>query len=89
MASLQACNLAKRYGARQIVIDVSLEVASEQVVGLLGPNGAGKTTCFTWLALSALIEAKCLSMAWMLAAKPSTSAPNSALATSLKRLRFS
>jgi lipopolysaccharide export system ATP-binding protein len=28
------------------VHDVSLEVASGEVVGLLGPNGAGKTTCF-------------------------------------------
>ena len=26
--------------------DVSIEVASGEVVGLLGPNGAGKTTCF-------------------------------------------
>lgn len=26
--------------------DVSLSVASGEVVGLLGPNGAGKTTCF-------------------------------------------
>ena len=26
--------------------DVSLDVASGEVVGLLGPNGAGKTTCF-------------------------------------------
>jgi lipopolysaccharide export system ATP-binding protein len=28
------------------VKDVSLTVASGEVVGLLGPNGAGKTTCF-------------------------------------------
>jgi ABC-type hemin transport system ATPase subunit len=28
------------------VHDVSLDVASGEVVGLLGPNGAGKTTCF-------------------------------------------
>jgi len=28
------------------VHDVSIEVASGEVVGLLGPNGAGKTTCF-------------------------------------------
>jgi lipopolysaccharide export system ATP-binding protein len=39
-------NLAKRYGKRQVVKDVSLHVESGSVVGLLGPNGAGKTTCF-------------------------------------------
>jgi lipopolysaccharide export system ATP-binding protein len=39
-------HLAKRYKARQVVRDVSLQVKSGEVVGLLGPNGAGKTTCF-------------------------------------------
>jgi len=39
-------NLAKRYGSRQVVKDVSLRVEAGSVVGLLGPNGAGKTTCF-------------------------------------------
>jgi lipopolysaccharide export system ATP-binding protein len=39
-------NLAKRYGSRQVVKDVSLRVQAGTVVGLLGPNGAGKTTCF-------------------------------------------
>ena len=43
---LQASNLNKRYKKRTVVHDVSLEVASGEVVGLLGPNGAGKTTCF-------------------------------------------
>jgi lipopolysaccharide export system ATP-binding protein len=38
--------LQKRYGARQVVRDVSLLVKSGEVVGLLGPNGAGKTTSF-------------------------------------------
>lgn len=46
MAILQAKNLAKSYGPRQIVKDVSLTIESGQIVGLLGPNGAGKTTCF-------------------------------------------
>lgn len=43
---LQAISLQKRYGSRTVVRDVSIEVASGEVVGLLGPNGAGKTTSF-------------------------------------------
>ncbi|MCH8498098.1 MAG: LPS export ABC transporter ATP-binding protein [Marinobacter sp.] len=46
MAILRASNLAKSYNKRKVVIDVSLEVRSGEIVGLLGPNGAGKTTCF-------------------------------------------
>jgi lipopolysaccharide export system ATP-binding protein len=38
--------LRKKYGARQVVHDVSLRLHSGEVVGLLGPNGAGKTTAF-------------------------------------------
>jgi lipopolysaccharide export system ATP-binding protein len=38
--------LQKRYGMRQVVHDVSLQVKSGEVVGLLGPIGAGKTTSF-------------------------------------------
>ncbi|GMU71200.1 MAG: LPS export ABC transporter ATP-binding protein [Burkholderiales bacterium] len=46
MSQLSATHLRKRYKSRTVVHDVSLEVASGEVVGLLGPNGAGKTTCF-------------------------------------------
>ena len=46
MTQLKASNLAKAYGGREVVQDVSLQIDSGQVVGLLGPNGAGKTTCF-------------------------------------------
>jgi lipopolysaccharide export system ATP-binding protein len=45
-STLTVRGLQKSYGVRQVVRDVSLDVASGQVVGLLGPNGAGKTTSF-------------------------------------------
>ncbi len=46
MAQLVATQLRKVYGSRVAVADVSLQVASGEIIGLLGPNGAGKTTCF-------------------------------------------
>ena len=46
MAVLEAYNLAKSYGKKIVVKDVSLSVKQGEIVGLLGPNGAGKTTCF-------------------------------------------
>jgi lipopolysaccharide export system ATP-binding protein len=46
MTSLRAIGLAKSYKSRQVVQDLSVEVANGEVVGLLGPNGAGKTTAF-------------------------------------------
>ena len=46
MTTLVAANLAKSYGGRAVIQDVTLEISSGQIVGLLGPNGSGKTTCF-------------------------------------------
>jgi lipooligosaccharide transport system ATP-binding protein len=43
-AVVEARGLCKRYGARQVVRDVSFAVAPGECLGLLGPNGAGKTT---------------------------------------------
>ncbi len=46
VGSLGVHHIAKTYGARQVVQDVSLLVRRGEAVGLLGPNGAGKTTVF-------------------------------------------
>jgi lipopolysaccharide export system ATP-binding protein len=45
-ATLRTEQLTKAFGGRTVVRDVSVEVASGEIVGLLGPNGAGKTTTF-------------------------------------------
>jgi lipopolysaccharide export system ATP-binding protein len=46
MHKLEAKDLSKVIGKKDIVKDVSLSVESSEIVGLLGPNGAGKTTTF-------------------------------------------
>lgn len=46
MRTLSCKNLHKKYGPREVVKDVSLEIHQGEIVGLLGPNGAGKTTTF-------------------------------------------
>jgi len=47
---IEARHLAKRFGGRAAIEDVSLGVARGEVVGFLGPNGAGKTTTLRILA---------------------------------------
>ena len=46
MHILEAKDLSKHYGKRQVVKGLSLYVSTGEIVGLLGPNGAGKTTTF-------------------------------------------
>jgi lipooligosaccharide transport system ATP-binding protein len=41
---VEARHLSKRYGAREVVRDVTFAVGGGECLGLLGPNGAGKTT---------------------------------------------
>ncbi|HVH19893.1 MAG TPA: LPS export ABC transporter ATP-binding protein [Myxococcota bacterium] len=50
MTVLAGLQLSKRYGEREVVHGVNIEVHPAQVVGLLGPNGAGKTTTFNMMA---------------------------------------
>lgn len=46
MTTLRAEHLSKKFKARHVVKDVSLQVKTGEIIGLLGPNGAGKTTSF-------------------------------------------
>jgi ABC-2 type transport system ATP-binding protein len=41
---IEARNLTRSFGGREVVQRVSFTVAAGEVVGFLGPNGAGKTT---------------------------------------------
>jgi lipopolysaccharide export system ATP-binding protein len=46
---LEANNLIKRYGKREVVRGVSMGIDRGEIVALFGPNGAGKTTSFYML----------------------------------------
>jgi ABC-type transport system involved in cytochrome c biogenesis ATPase subunit len=47
--ALSAEGLAKRYGSREVVSDISFALHPGEVFGFLGPNGAGKTTTIRML----------------------------------------
>ena len=44
--NLEVISIAKKFGKKKIIKDVSLLLKEGEIVGLLGPNGAGKTTIF-------------------------------------------
>ena len=43
-AVIDVHNLNKRFGAKKVVVDLSLRVEEGEIFGFLGPNGSGKTT---------------------------------------------
>lgn len=47
---LEVQSVVKRFGGATAVDNVSISVASGEIVGLIGPNGAGKTTLFNLIA---------------------------------------
>lgn len=49
-AFLRLSGITKRYGSRPVVDEVSLDVASGEVVVILGPSGSGKTTLLRLIA---------------------------------------
>lgn len=49
VSALKVQGLTKRYGTRQVLAGVNLEVARGETYALLGPNGAGKSTTIEML----------------------------------------
>ena len=47
---IEARNISKKYGKKEILKNISINIKTNQITGLLGPNGAGKTTLFYILA---------------------------------------
>ncbi|MBC7883576.1 MAG: ABC transporter ATP-binding protein [Anaerolineae bacterium] len=48
--SVEVLSLARSYGQRQAVADISFSIAPGEIFGFLGPNGAGKSTTIGMIA---------------------------------------
>src|SRR5204863_5713726 len=59
--TIETSELCKRYGATDVVADLSLCIRPG-VTGLLGPNGAGKTTLMRMLATVLAPTDGCMSL---------------------------
>lgn len=46
---IQAINLSRRFGSKEVVASINFSVQYGEIFGLLGPNGAGKTTTIRML----------------------------------------
>ncbi|WP_438838178.1 ATP-binding cassette domain-containing protein [Streptococcus pluranimalium] len=46
MALLQIIGLNKSYNKKKVIVDLSFELQSGEIMGLIGQNGSGKTTIF-------------------------------------------
>lgn len=55
-SALTVQSVAHRYGDREALRDLSLEVRAGEVFALLGPNGSGKTTLFRLISTLAKVQ---------------------------------
>ena len=67
---LTCVGLSKRYGSLQVLKNVELSVAANEIVVLLGENGAGKTTLMRLLSGELLPDSGSSSRRWYRPARP-------------------